>query len=69
MLIHIVEHWKSLEPIAKAICACCLCFNVILWTALCYMFDEIEESEKGNDSVDLGKMLDNLEKRGHKVDN
>ena len=32
------------------------------------MFDEIEGPEKDNDSVDLGEMLDNLEKRGHKVD-
>ena len=30
--------------------------------------DRIEGPEKDNDSVDLGEMLNNLEKRGHKVD-
>ena len=69
MLLYILEQWASLGDAAKAIIICCLCFNVIIWSSLCYMFDELDVPEKEEkDRVDLDAMLRNLRARGHKVD-
>ena len=68
MLLYILEQWASLEDVAKAAIICCLCFNVIIWSSLCYMLDELDEPEKKEDRVDLDAMLRNLRARGHKVD-
>ena len=68
MLLYILEQWASLGDAAKAIIICCLCFNVIIWSSLCYMFDELDAPEKEEDRVDLDAMLRNLRARGHKVD-
>ena len=68
MLLQIIEQWESLVPIAKVWITCCICFNVVIWAALCYMFDELDEPEKKKDKVDLDAMLRNLRSRGHKVD-
>ena len=69
MLLYILEQWASLGDAAKAIIICCLCFNVIIWSSLCYMFDELDVPEKKEeDRVDLDAMLRNLRARGHKVD-
>tara|TARA_A100001388_G_C28603526_1_gene419321 strand:+ start:512 stop:721 length:210 start_codon:yes stop_codon:yes gene_type:complete len=68
MLLQIIEQWASLDDIAKAMIICCLCINVIIWAALCYMLDELDEPEKKEERVDLDAMLRNLRTRGHKVD-
>ena len=68
MLLYILEQWASIDDIAKATVICCLCINVIIWSALCYMFDELDAPEKEEDRVDLDAMLRNLRARGHKVD-
>ena len=68
MLLQIIEQWASLDDIAKAMIICCLCINVIIWAALCYMLDELDEPEKKEERVDLDAMLRNLSDRVHKVD-
>ena len=68
MLLYILEQWASLDDLAKATIICCLCLNVIVWSSLCYMLDELDEPEKKEERVDLDAMLRNLSDRGHKVD-
>ena len=68
MLLYILEQWASLEDIAKATIICCLCINVVIWSALCYMLEDLDEPEKKKDKVDLDAMLRSLRARGHKVD-
>ena len=53
MLLQIIEQWASLDDIAKAMIICCLCINVIIWAALCYMLDELDEPEKKEERVEL----------------
>ena len=68
MVLQILEQWASLDDISKAVVICCLCINVVIWAALCYMFDELDESKKKKDKVDLDGMLVNLRERGHNID-
>ena len=68
MLLQIIEQWNSLLTMAKFWLTFCLCINVVIWAALCYMFDELDEPEKKKDKIDLDAMLRNLSERGHKVD-
>lgn len=68
MLLYILEQWASLGDIAKATIICCLCINVIIWSALCYMLEDLDRPEEDKNTVDLDAMLRSLRARGHEID-
>ena len=67
MLLYTLEQWDSLEDTARAVIIFCLCINIVIWSAMCYMLSDLDEPKKKKYRVNLAAMLRNLKERGHEV--